>query len=127
MEYMAYCDRCEMERAYCEHGLAERRHAASSPAASLVLISPRGMAHFPGCPHKGDDPDYDHWAELSTPGAWTRLGNGEHIRATGGNRPDLVAEARCRDTPGMANFAVRLVHGPDWDSSRRIRGQEGLG
>lgn len=25
------------------------------------------------------------------------LGNGEHIRATGGNRPDLVAEARCRD------------------------------
>lgn len=25
--------------------------------------------------------------------------------------------------PAMANFAVRLVHGPGWDSSRRIRGQ----
>lgn len=25
----------------------------------------------------------------------------------------------------MANFAVRLVHGPSWDSSRQIRDQEG--
>ena len=25
----------------------------------------------------------------------------------------------------MANFAVRLVHGPSWDTSRPIRGQEG--
>ncbi len=25
----------------------------------------------------------------------------------------------------MANFAVRLVHGPDWDSSRPIREQDG--
>jgi uncharacterized protein YciI len=25
----------------------------------------------------------------------------------------------------MANFAVRLVHGPGWVSSRQIRGQEG--
>jgi uncharacterized protein YciI len=25
----------------------------------------------------------------------------------------------------MANFAVRLVHGPDWDSSRQIREQDG--
>ena len=25
----------------------------------------------------------------------------------------------------MANFAVRLVHGPGWDSSRQIRDQEG--
>lgn len=96
MECMAFCERCEMDRACCEHGLAERRQAASSSAVSL-LISPRGMAHFPGCPHKGDDPGYGHWAELDTPGAWTRLGNGEHIRATGGNRPDLVAEARCLD------------------------------
>ena len=84
MECMAYCDRCDMERAYCEHGLAERRQAASSSAISLLLISPRGIAHFPGCPHKGDDPDYDNWAELNAPGAWTRLGNGEHMHATGG-------------------------------------------
>ena len=24
----------------------------------------------------------------------------------------------------MANFAVRLVHGPDWDAARPIRGQD---
>jgi hypothetical protein len=93
---MAYCERCDMDRAYCEHGLAEKRQAAITAPVKL-LISPSGMAHFPGCPHKGDDPDYDRWAELETPGSWARLGNGEHIRATGGNRPDLVAAARCRD------------------------------
>src|SRR5437762_12510781 len=27
--------------------------------------------------------------------------------------------------PGMANFAVRLVHGPNWDPGRPIRGQDG--
>ena len=27
--------------------------------------------------------------------------------------------------PAMANFAVRLVHGPGWDSSRQIRDQAG--
>ena len=26
--------------------------------------------------------------------------------------------------PAMANFAVRLAHGPGWDSSRQIRDQE---
>jgi hypothetical protein len=26
---------------------------------------------------------------------------------------------------GMANFAVRLIHGPGWDSSRQIRDQPG--
>ena len=26
---------------------------------------------------------------------------------------------------GMANFAVRLVHGPTWDAGRPIRGQDG--
>src|SRR5258708_21282927 len=30
-----------------------------------------------------------------------------------------------RYAPAMANFAVRLVHGPRWDSSRQIREQEG--
>jgi uncharacterized protein YciI len=27
--------------------------------------------------------------------------------------------------PGMANFAVRLMHGPNWDPGRPIRGQDG--
>jgi hypothetical protein len=26
---------------------------------------------------------------------------------------------------GMANFAVRLIHGPGWDPSRQIRDQDG--
>jgi len=54
-----------------------------------VLISPSGIAHIPQCPHKGDDPDYSRWAEIDTPDAWQRLGNGEHVRATGGSCPDL--------------------------------------
>jgi hypothetical protein len=36
MEGMAYCERCEMERAYCEHGLAESHQAASSSAVALA-------------------------------------------------------------------------------------------
>ena len=27
--------------------------------------------------------------------------------------------------PVMANFAVRLVHGPDWDPTRQVRDQDG--
>lgn len=50
---MAYCDLCEMNRDYCEHGLQDRR--AVMAAADELLISPNGMGHFPGCPHKGDD------------------------------------------------------------------------
>ena len=96
MVNVAYCDLCEMDRAYCEHGLAERRRTASA-GVSKLLISPNNMAHFPQCPHKGDDPDYGRWAELDAPHAWERLGNGEHLRATGGSRRDLVAEARCQD------------------------------
>ena len=85
-----------MDRAYCEHGRADRPHAASATAVKL-LISPNSMAHFPGCPHKGDDRDFGRWAELDAPDAWARLGSGEHLRATGCNRPSLIAETRCRD------------------------------
>ena len=84
-----------MDRDSCEHGLAERRRAASADASRL-LISPNNMAHFPECPHK-DDSDYSRWAELDTPHAWERLGSGEQLPATGGARPDLVATTRCRD------------------------------
>lgn len=96
MNDMAYCELCDMNREFCEHGLADRRGNASAAAREL-LISPKGVAHFPGCPHKGDDPDYTCWASLDTPRAWERLGNGEQLLATGGGRPGLPVGARCRD------------------------------
>ena len=80
---MAYCDLCEMDRGFCEHGLTERRRNAAAIAGGL-LISPNGIVHFPGCHHKGDDPDYSGWARLDTPRVWERLGNGEQLAATGG-------------------------------------------
>jgi hypothetical protein len=102
MDAMDYCDMCEMDRQYCEHGLAERQ-GASSAVVSELLIAPSGKAHFPGCPHKGDHPDYSRWATLETPRACERLGNGENLGGTGGGRPDLIATARCKDC---------LEHGP---------------
>ena len=96
MRSMAYCELCEMDREFCEHGLGERRRAATASAGEL-RISPRGMAHFPGCSHKGDDQDYTRWATLDLPRAWERLGNGEQLQATGGDRPVLVARSRCQD------------------------------
>ncbi len=96
MDDMAYCELCDMDRQFCEHGLAERRRNAAAIVPKL-LISPNGMAHFPGCPHKGDDADYDRWAELDTPRAWERLGNAEQMLATGGKSPSLIAKTRCQD------------------------------
>jgi hypothetical protein len=96
MHSMAYCELSEMDREFCGHGLAERRKGATVVAGEL-LISPNGMAHFPGCPHKGDDPDYSRWGKLDMQRAWERLGNGEQLQATGGGRPDLVARSRCQD------------------------------
>ena len=93
---VANCNLCDMNRDYCEHGLTERRRAAAASAGRL-LISPNSVAHFPRCPHKGDDPDYRRWADLDAPRAWERLGNGEELRATGGQSPGLVARTRCQD------------------------------
>jgi hypothetical protein len=115
MDNVAYCDRCEMDREYCEHGLAERRRTASASASNL-RISPSNMAHFPACPHKGDDPDYSRWAELDTPRAWERLGNGEELRATDGR--DLVAKpdagtvsttVRGKTRPAVSAWSVQTV------------------
>jgi hypothetical protein len=96
MGCMAFCDLCDMDREFCEHGLLERRRDAVA-IVSKLLISPNGIAHFPGCPHKGDDQDFRKWADLDTARAWERLGNGEQLRATGGLSPDLTARTRCQD------------------------------
>ena len=93
------CPLCETPLNFCEHGLQTKQKERA--ASATLLISPRGMAHFAGCPHKGqDDDDFALWAELDTLGAWVRLGNGEKMRATGGQRMDLVASSRCRDCVG---------------------------
>jgi hypothetical protein len=96
MRCMAYCDLCDMDREFCEHGLADRRRNVVANVSKL-LISPNGIAHFPGCPHKSDHQDYRKWADLEAARAWERLGNGEQLQATGGPSPDLTARARCQD------------------------------
>ncbi|WIB67867.1 hypothetical protein DEI93_02155 [Curtobacterium sp. MCBD17_035] len=97
---MAWCELDDMDDRFCEHGerqQAERAERRQRVATALLQVSPRGMAHFVGCHHKGDDPDMSQWGEVSTPGAWTGLGNGEQYPSTGGFRRDLVATSRCSD------------------------------
>jgi hypothetical protein len=93
---MAYCDLCEMNRDYCEHGLQDSRRAFMA-AADELLIAPNGVGHFPAAGTRVDDPDYSRWAKLDMPRAWERLGNGERLQATGGEQPKLIAESRCQD------------------------------
>lgn len=99
MRLMAYCPLCDMDRGQCVHGLPDHLPPAG---IGRLLISPRNLAHFPGCDHKDDD-DYSQWAELDLPNAWERLGNGEKLPATGGARPDRIANGRCKDC---------VAHGP---------------
>lgn len=92
---MAWCELCDLDREQCEHGLAERQAQAQRHAG--LRVSPRGIAHFDGCPHKGDDHDYERWGELPDPSAWQRLGNGEHPEVQDGRGERLVVTARCAD------------------------------
>ncbi|RKT84612.1 hypothetical protein SAMN05421805_103551 [Saccharopolyspora antimicrobica] len=88
------CELCDLPLGQCAHSSRPRR----SPQPDLILISPKGVAHVPGCQHKGDDPDFSRWAEIrDVPRAWEKLGNGEAISATGGAVPGLVAVSRCKD------------------------------
>jgi hypothetical protein len=84
-----------MEQDVCAHGVKDRKAATRRIAAGKILISPSNMAHFEGCDHKGDE-DFSDLAEIDAPGAWQRLGNGEHLPATGGGRPNRVATSRCQ-------------------------------
>lgn len=38
------------------------------------------MAHFDGCPHKGDDPDFSKWGRLDGHNNGQPLGNGDRYR-----------------------------------------------
>lgn len=48
-----WCELCDLDLANCIHGLRNRQ--AERVRSAALLASPRGMAHFEGCPHKGDD------------------------------------------------------------------------
>lgn len=95
MWVMVWCELCDLERAMCVHGLRAEQTARERRAG--LLISPRGIAHFDGCPHKGDDPDYSKWGRLSDDNSWQRLGNGESIETVDSSGRELVATARCSD------------------------------
>jgi hypothetical protein len=97
---VTHCEICDLDRDHCAHAFADkeakRKNAKGSPR--LLLVSPSGVAHFEGCPHKGDDPDFSKWARLDgITNALQRLGNDESIQANGGGRPNLVATSCCRD------------------------------
>lgn len=61
------------------------------------------MAHFDGCPHKGDDADYDAWGLVDEQGAWQRIGNGDTIAISDALGRPLAATSRCSDC---------IAHGP---------------
>lgn len=91
---MTYCELCELLLDHCPHGATAARNDRMA-SSRLVLVSPTGTAHFPGCYHKGDDPDFSQWGEIDGPGIWQRLGNGDKIPVTGGSNMRLVARGRC--------------------------------
>lgn len=89
------CERCDLPLAQCEHGSrAAKTERQFGP--DRLEISPRKMAHLPGCLHN-DDSDFTSWGFIThePAAAWRRLGNGTPVPADSGNRPDLVAEVRC--------------------------------
>lgn len=99
---MTWCELCDMERSWCEHGRQDLQRRKES--STLLLVSPRGMVHFEGCPHK-DDPDFSRCARLPVEGAWQELGNGRTYDLQDASGGRLVANSRCSDC---------VDHGP-WD------------
>ncbi|MEJ7648710.1 MAG: hypothetical protein WKF57_06725 [Nakamurella sp.] len=91
-----YCEICDMENC-ADHGpgrerVAQRRQQALSDVE--IQVAPSNKAHLVGCLHKGDDPDFTKWGFIrGVKGAWTRLGNGEHIDTTHGE--SRTATSRC--------------------------------
>ncbi|WP_160050537.1 hypothetical protein [Nocardiopsis sp. FR4] len=70
---------------------------AHFPTGTL-LISPRGVAHRPGCPHQSDSeikaPLWG-WIPDADPRLWRRLGENSPARATHGNT-ERLATRRCQ-------------------------------
>ncbi|USY22495.1 hypothetical protein NE857_13300 [Nocardiopsis exhalans] len=107
---MERCDFCELPiGGGCACSLVrEDRGASGSGAASTsksvpfpngtILISPRGIAHRPGCMHQSDSeikaPLWG-WITAPDPQLWRRLSAGSPARATHGNT-ERVATRRCQ-------------------------------
>lgn len=91
-----YCELCEMENC-ADHGPARGRASlrdSQRRANAEIQVSPKNMAHFAGCLHKGDDEDFSEWGFIrDVKDAWTRLGNGEPLATNAG--VDRVATSRC--------------------------------
>jgi hypothetical protein len=96
---MAYCELCEMDREFCEHGLGERRRAATVAADELLILIPRtAWRTSRGARIRGDDPDYSRWAWLDVPRAWERLGK---RRAAARHRWRALRPDRQVQMPGL--------------------------
>ncbi|MCK8673955.1 hypothetical protein M1M07_22955 [Rhodococcus sp. HM1] len=72
----------------------------SGPAATeqgRILVSPRRMAHLPGCGHN-DESELSEWGEIrGVPRAWARIGNGEPLETNAGAVLGRPALSRCQD------------------------------
>ena len=79
--------------------------SAMPESAVVVLVSPQDYAHFPGCPHKGADPDMSMWGKISEPGAWDQLRDGREMTAVFAGWTETKAWRRCKDC---------VAHGP-WE------------
>lgn len=66
--------------------------------AGTILVSPRGVAHRPGCLHQSESevkaPQWG-WITDPDPQLWRRLGEGSPARSTHGNT-ERVATRRCQ-------------------------------
>lgn len=88
------CELCDLPVTQCQHGRAAQ-HRPSVP--QQLEVSPARKAHFPGCPHKGDDKDLSRWGLITTgtAAAWQALGNGQVAVTDAGSQVGLIANARC--------------------------------
>ena len=75
---------------------AKARASAMADSADVVLVSPQDYAHFPGCPHKGADPDLMMWGKISDPGAWEKLRYGRELTAVFAGWTETKAWQLCK-------------------------------
>lgn len=75
---------------------------APHEVADRIEVSPRQIAHYPGCPYHDTSEGADAWGYIAadTAAAWTSIGNGYSMTT---DLPGLQATKRCADC---------VAHGP---------------